>query len=463
MKNIVFILVSFVLFSCNEKKNLEDNSWIGGQIINPKSDYVILYKGENVIDSIKLDANNYFIYNAKALKEGLYSFSHYEFQVFYFEKGDSLMFRVNTMEFDESLSYSGRGSKKNNFLMDMFLINEKELEIMPRYYQKKQQEFEKSLDSLKKIKTTFYKRFIKKTPLHKDFLEIAKASIDYNYYIKKEIFASMNYRKKGSKYYEVITPSFFSYRDSINFLNKNLEDFFPYNRFLNKYFDNLITEKNNFYNKNTYRYNYLKLKLIDSLVKNQSLKNTLSKSLLYKYLVNSNKKDKQDELVNLFTKINTNQDHHDKIKEFSNTCKNLNKGKKIPNLLVVSTENTVKDLHSIINQPTILYFWSSNSTKHFIEAHNKANRIKEEFPNYHFLAINLDSQFSIWKDIIVKYHYNDFEEYQFKNVSKAKKELLILSINKAIIVNKNAEIINGNTNIFNTQIERLMLRAIRNP
>ena len=42
----------------------------------------------------------------------------------YLEPGDSIMLRVNTLKFDESLTYTGKGSAKNNFLTELFLLNE---------------------------------------------------------------------------------------------------------------------------------------------------------------------------------------------------------------------------------------------------------------------------------------------------------------------------------------------------
>ncbi|MBT3872702.1 MAG: hypothetical protein HOF75_08760, partial [Flavobacteriaceae bacterium] len=118
-------MICLIIISC---KNKEDGvplfTYVGGEIINPKEDYVIFYKDEQFLDSVKLDANNNFIYKAKNIKQGLYSFSHKEYQVFYLKPSDSLMLRVNTLTFDESLSYTGVGAERNNFLMEMFLHNE---------------------------------------------------------------------------------------------------------------------------------------------------------------------------------------------------------------------------------------------------------------------------------------------------------------------------------------------------
>lgn len=98
IKNLLFLcIISLILFSCKNKEvGTPLFTYVGGEIVNPKEDYVIFYKDEQFLDSVKLDANNFFIYKAKNIEEGIYSFSHKEYQVFYLKPSDSLMFRVNT-------------------------------------------------------------------------------------------------------------------------------------------------------------------------------------------------------------------------------------------------------------------------------------------------------------------------------------------------------------------------------
>jgi len=162
IRNLLLILtVVFLLFSCNTKKK-EDTAftYIGGEIVNPKGDYIVFYKDEQYLDSVKLDADNHFLYKIKDLKEGLYSFYHKEYQVFYLKPTDSLMLRVNTIDFDESLSFTGIGAERNNFLMDMFLHNEVEIGLMPKLYKLPPLDFEKALDSLKLYRTEIYNDFV---------------------------------------------------------------------------------------------------------------------------------------------------------------------------------------------------------------------------------------------------------------------------------------------------------------
>ena len=198
MKKLLLILFIITgLISCNSKSDSSCGSaFIGGEIVNPLEDFVLFYQGDHIIDSIKLNKDNSFIYEAENLKAGLYSFSHKEFQVFYLEPKDSLMLRVNTIDFDESLSYTGKGAERNNFLIEMFLHNEAEIELMPQLYRLAPLEFEKALDSLKNIRLEIYNDYVIKHEPNPEFKEVAEASINYDYYSKKEIYITANNSKK---------------------------------------------------------------------------------------------------------------------------------------------------------------------------------------------------------------------------------------------------------------------------
>ncbi|MFT4698818.1 MAG: hypothetical protein ACI9SJ_001975 [Flavobacteriaceae bacterium] len=459
-KKILFFLSTLILISCNNLDQNESNStWIGGQIVNPKGDYVLLYKEEKLIDSVKLNRNNNFIYKSDSLTEGLYSFRHYEYQVFYITPKDSLMIRVNTIDFDESLSYSGIGAEKNNFIMDMFLLNEKEIDILPQLYTLSPVAFEKQIDSFKNIRLKIYHNFKVKNNPDSTFTKVAEASINYDYYSKKELYTSVNLNKKDSLFYEDLTEGFFDYRNDIDFGSELLRSYFPYYRFLYRYFDNITFQKykkSGHYNRYSFSHQYNKLIIIDSLVTNDSLQNNLVKNIAHKYLMDCNNSKNQEKMLRLFQKINTNENHQDFITHLAKASMNLTAGNKIPNLLLASADQTIKDLHSLITQPTVVFLWSSNSIKHYKEAHTRAVLLRNKYPNFNFLAINTDKQYNNWISIVNKFEYNPSFEFQFENIEEAEKKLVINSINKAFIVNKDGTIIDGNTNLFNPKIGAIL-------
>ena len=466
VKKILLFLCLILLISCKKNEDSASNvTWIGGEIVNPRGDYVIFFKDEHILDSVKLDENNFFLYRAEGIKTGLYSFHHIEFQVMFIEPGDSLMLRVNTIDFDESLSYTGKGAEKNNFLMDMFLHNEMEIELMPKLYRLPPKEFEIKLDSLKKIKTDLFEEFKIKYKSNARFEEVAEASINYDYFSKKELYTSANAGKISNDTVNKFPEGFYNYRKEIDFGSENLRSYFPYYRFLYRYFDNLASKKyseNGYYNKNSFKHNYNKIKIIDSLVTNDSLKNSLVKNIAGRYLLKCNNPDKQKRILDIFLKINTNNTHHRTINELAESSMKLTPGNKIPNLLLITTENTLKDLQSIIYRPTVFFFWSSNSVNHYKNIHIKVAELKSKYPEYNYIGINTDDNYINWSNTVTKYGYIKGQEYQFENIGQAEKKLVIYSVNKAIIVDKKGSILEGSTNLFNLNFEETLQSFLNN-
>lgn len=110
---VILLLITISIFGCKENENSCGQAFFGGEIINPSNDYVTLYKGDSPVDTLYLDENNRFAYQIESLEPGLHYFWHgIEYQVVIIEPNDSLMVRLNTIDFDESLVFSGKGSKK---------------------------------------------------------------------------------------------------------------------------------------------------------------------------------------------------------------------------------------------------------------------------------------------------------------------------------------------------------------
>jgi fructose-specific component phosphotransferase system IIB-like protein len=460
-KKLLFILLIIFISSCN---NTEDKTpiktYIAGQIVNPKNDFVVLTKDNMVIDTLKLDENNFFKYETDCDEIALYTVHHNENQMFFVEPGDSLILRVNTIDFDESLSFTGRGAEKNNLLMDFFLINEREASQIPLYNLLSPIEFEKKIDSLKAIKTSLYNDFIENNDASSDFKYIASANINYNHYLTKEKYISSNAENLEDIEPKQIPKEFYSHRDKINLGDKKLGTYYPYYRFLNQYLDNLAYQKykaKSEYNRQSYLHDFNKLKLIDSLVTNDSLKNSLLKTNMKWYLISAKDATEEKNMLDLFLKVNKNKQHQKEMNKLAEATINLVQGNKIPNVLLVNTDNVVKDLHSIISKPTVLYFWSLESVKHYRTIHTKAAELRSKFPEYDFVGINTDTHYKKWLNVVKQSNYNRDREYQFENINDAETKLVINSVSKAIILNKKGEILESNSNLHNTNIENLLV------
>lgn len=432
-----------------------ETTYIGGQIVNPTLDYIIFSKGNHVLDTVKLDANNFFQYKTDKIKSGLYSFKHSEIQVFYIEPGDSLLMHINTIDFDESLAYSGQGGEQNNLLMYLYLRNETENLNLPKWYALSSKDFESKIDSLKKLKTTEYKEFVENNEVTDGFKKVALANIEYDYYSKKEMYGAANRRNP-----EKLGKHFFDYRKNINFALDEFKFYYPYYRFMNRYFENIVSSefnKKERVDRNSFKYNYRKIQLIDSVVTSDSIKNNLLRYSAMYYLLNAKDSEEERKFFEAFSKMNTNKKNLEEVSKVFNTSVKLTAGNPIPNIHLVSIDNVVKDLQSLINEPIVLFFWSSQSVAQYRNIHNRAAELKSKYPEYDFVGINTDTHFKKWRETVNKSGYNPSSEFQLENLADADKKFILNSMNTVFIVDKNGVILEGKTNMFNTNFEELLL------
>ncbi|SRX55654.1 hypothetical protein [Aequorivita sp. CIP111184] len=455
-KKILLLLLVTFLFSCKSKEeNVTETTYISGQIVNPTLDYIIFSKGSSILDTVKLDSNNFFHYKTDKIKQGLYSFKHNESQVFFIEPGDSLLMHLNTIDFDESLAYSGQGGEQNNLLMDLYLRNETENQNLPKWYGLSTKDFESRIDSLKDIKTAEYKQFIENNEVADEFKKVALANLEYDYYSKKEMYGAAN-RSKPEK----LGENYYNYRKNINFAWDELKFYYPYYRFMNRYFENVVSSEFDIktpVDRNSFKYNYRKIQIIDSVVTSDSIKNNLLRLNAMYYLLNAKDSEEERKFFEAFSKMNTNKKNLEEMSKIFNASVKLTAGNAIPTIQLVSTENIVKDLQSLISKPSVLFFWSSQSTVQYKKIHNRAAELKSKYPEYDFFGINTDTHFKKWRQTVNRSGYNPTTEFQLENLMDADKKLVLNSMNNVFILDKNGVILEGKTNMFNTNFEELLL------
>ena len=459
-KKLVFILACSFFLSCSNKDKNEITTYIGGQIINPKMDYVLLSHHDKKIDTITLNNSGAFDFQCENLQTNLYIIKHGELQYIFIEPGDSIMFRLNTVGFDESLAFSGRGAEKNNFLMNLFLQNEEEDKRLPELYKLNPKPFEKEIFHVKKALLRELDEFIISEKPSESFIHIALANINYNYYSRKELYLSS--KKTANDHKDTQYPeNFFTYRDSIELNDNTLKNYYTYYQFINRYLDNLAyhghTKKEPTFNKISYWHQTQKLKLIDSLITNKQLHDNLLQNTVKRYLVHADDPKKEHDLVALYKKLDHNKAHQNEVEKYAHNTAKINAGKLIPNLALISTNSEVTSIQKINTSKTVFFFCNSESVKHYKEIHVRVADLKNKYPEYTFIGINTGSDLEAWKKTVISSGYNPSQEYLLKNSSTAKNALFINSANKAMIVDKRGIILEGNSNLFNQNFESLLL------
>lgn len=455
-KLLILFLFIGIAFSCKKDKEVDsDVTFLSGLIVNPELDYVIFSKGNQVLDTVPLDSKNFFFYKTdKITEEGLFIFRHNETQVFFAEPGDSLILHLNTMDFDKSLNYSGRGAEKNNLLMTLFLANVEENKNLPKWYTLSPEEFTEKIDSLKLNKEKEFKDFLSRNKeVSPAFKAVARTAINYDYYSKKELYGTANKNRLGD-----LGPDFYSYRDNIDFENEDLRLYYPYYRFMIRFFDNLVVSKHPFgINRNSYEFNIDRLHAIDSLTQGDSIRNSLTRITALRYFYHAKDEKNQEAFLAQFKQFNNNPRHIEEIEELSQYARKLSNGKTVPDVSLLTMENTNVMLHDVIKRPTVLYFWSSESSEQGRVIHRRAAELKSKYPEYDFIGINSDSHFRKWRTKVEQEKYDPKMEYQLENPVTSEKVFVLGNISKVIIIDTDKTILDGNNNMFNPEFEQLLL------
>lgn len=451
---------SLLVFSCKSSTH-KDHAFFGGEIINPSNNYVTLGNAFEDKDTIYLDKNNRFLHKIVDLNPGLYSFTHGgEYQTILIEPNDSLLFRLNTNDFDESLVYTGIGSKKNNYLIKSFLDDEKESKEFRKISHLEPEVFAKHMIDLKQQKLLHFEEFLAKKPSSDLFKSIVKSSIDYNYYCYHEMFPFGYYGNNKLIHFKDLPEGFYDYRKDTELNNERLSKLPIYNRFLFWHFNNVALKQ--YYRDGSHQafdrmaldYNIEKLKLIDSTITSESIKNYLLKHTTKDFVLNTDDNDATNKIIDYYLKKSTNPKDKTYLKELVEASNKLRSGNTLPDSKIIDFNGASLQLSSLISDsPTVIYCWSTNFKMHSRNSHYKINELKAEFPEVNFIAINFnDNNLHYWKKTIKSLNFPYKNEFMFSNPSEATEKYVITFSHKIFVVNENMEIVNSNISLFSTEM-----------
>jgi hypothetical protein len=430
-------------------------AYFGGEIENPKNNFVVFMKNDKVVDTFYLDENNRFFHKFDSLTPGLYSFKHDpEYQYVFFDKNDSLMIRLNSNDFDNSLMFCGRGDEKNNFMMELYLKDMKLKNDLFDVYEQPEKVFSKYIDSSNQnIKNLYNKRkaFINWS---EEFDEVAKTNILLNYAYKKEVFPIVHEFKTGENIKTDLPKSYYNYRKKIDVNQANLLYYSPFINYMTSMLNNIVlTKSKGNLDDMSLENNIKKLEIIDTLIKNKHVKNLVVNNIANMYLLSDQCSINNGKFFTLYSKMVSNENMKAKVMKTANNIQKLRNNNVLPEINVLDTNNKKVQISKLITKKTIIYFWTKQSDSHSFYSHKKVDELKAKYPDIQFIAININNTQEDWlKEIKTKKYSNsielralDFEELQNKWV--------INKVYRTLIINKNGTINNAFVSLFDANFE----------
>ena len=305
------LLILLLFFSCKS-----DNTTVfSGKILNNTSDSISIYKDNNMIYEAVVDVDGLFNITIDTISSGLYTFYHEpEFQYIIIDENDNLQIRLNTLDFDESLVYTGKGSSKNNFLMDVFLRSENdELDINSKL-DLAFDTFKNLVDSLYNKQMNSFKLFKENNILSNSSKEIINTAILYPYISKFHSYIIRNNIEE-----EIQKDLFINYQNEISYDLDALAYFKPYIDFLYLHIYNNVKIKKEY--ENSLDFNIQRLSYTDKIIKSKLVKSRVLRFHAFGFILQRQDDVKNKTFLKAFFEISKDKKVNEEINNLYNELK----------------------------------------------------------------------------------------------------------------------------------------------
>jgi len=443
--SLLFIVVILIFLGCSTNKKKKENTFFGGKIKNPKGEYVYFYQGEKVLDSAKLNPQNKFSFNFDNLEEGLYTFkTGSEFQYLYLEPQDSLLVYLNTWDFDESIIFSGKGEAKNNFLINLYLEQERNEKDFKYNYKLSEEEFNEKINVATNYLLQTYNNLIAQEDEEPSefFEKLAKTGIYFPFYYFKEYYPFHHRRALNLKNFEELSDHFYDFRNQIDLNDSSLISYGPYLTYIKTYLYHLAyEEKENNPKKKSLELNFMEI--VNQKLKIESVKNDFLASGVWKALTQSKIPDHDlNEIEVFFFAHCSDEKIVTEIQKSISQKELLKSGARLPNISVMNNDGLEMMVNKFTgNQPTVVFFWPKDLAQiDFV--HDRLNQLEKQYPQIRFLGIDRNKSDEEWREFVKNKRLT--KNNQFKLVKNSENnDLFDDEMALTILVNKKGTIQNG--------------------
>lgn len=454
MNKLLLGLIALMILSCSEKETF---TYFGGEIVNPKEDKVYLLFKDAKIDSSSLDENNRFHFKLNEFTEGVYSFSHgNELQYIILENEDSLLLRLNTLEFDESLMFTGQGAVKNNFLIDMWLLQEDEGYLMKKFYNANPEVFVRKMDSIRSMKIDEYEQMVAETDLSPLAKHVTKASIDLPHFTYKERYASEHKYRLGLEELPKVPAGYYEHREKVNINDEQLADLGLYFDYLSVYLDQLTRDRCKSKcglpggKLKVYHYSTHRLNLIDSLITLPHLRSSFMERTAIKYFQYDHNEESNRDFIAFYKDLNNGEISPD-LNRMHNAVANLRSGNAIPPLKLYDQKGDKHIIDSTwFDKKTVFYLWTSMEKRHARKTLRHVQQLKKAYPEFQFISINLDASHDEWLNSMNEFGLEGDLHMRAPGMRYIIKHFAYLHLDRMVVVNEEGKVIEGFGNIYNT-------------
>ena len=424
---IIFFLVT-IITSC-ETKTVCDSTYFGGKIINPKSDHVVLFDNKIPLDTFYLNNDNSFLGEIPALNEGLFYFKHgNEHQYVYLNPKDSLLIRLNTWNFDETLVFSGKGAEKNNLLIDSFIESEKDKKIFYSYYDLPPSEFIDKVTKIEETKLSIYHDYITNFAESTDkFNNVLKIALTYPLYSKVENYPLAHSAKINDEIHVDLTSNFYKHREIISSEKDDLMFFYAYRDYIVSSLYNKAHSLGHDLTSDEFTIDLLNT-THEELFDYENSRNDMLRKIFITHFYRNSSSDINQEIFNVYLKLSTSLKDQTLAKNLILDSKKIKKGILLKDFKITDYNKTKRSIKKLCkNKKTVLFFWNPEFlSKDFIAT--RINNLSKKYSSLNFIGVKIigDHNDRIYKlDIKSQYYLDEDSKANLFLSSKLPRTILI--------------------------------------
>jgi len=152
--------------------------------------------------------------------------------------------------------------------------------------------------------------------------------------------------------------------------------------------------------------------------------------------------------LNTYRKYSTDNSKKNEILKIGNAIQLLIAGNQLPEVSLIDKDGLTVSSNTFVKKKTVLFFYTKEALTHLAAAHKKVLAFKSKYPDYQFIAINLDKEQNEWVDLLSNYKFEGIQEYRCANFEDMKNKWAITKIHRTLILDENGKIKDAFTNLF---------------
>lgn len=249
---------------------------------------------------------------------------------------------------------------------------------------------------------------------------------------------------------------FYAYRENMDLNNEDLTYFRPYYKFINYHLSNRTymqcvdnCDMANPAVKSYLHFNTHKLGLIDSLITQKDLRDNVFRYVAIDYLLKvQDNEENNRQFIEKFHQLSGNNKHIKEINNLYEGIRNIQPNMELPAIMVADQGGNMVQLKDIARgKDVVFYFWSANQKGHFDSMVSRVKELEKEYPNYHFIGLNFNTEDDTWQNLVASKGLNPENQYRSRNFEELTNTLVIYPMNKVIIA-KDSLIVDAFANLY---------------